>query len=105
MLDNELKKVNIAQKSLINLSNEERKKCLINIKDSIIENTTLIINENLKDIDNARKANLKESLIERLTLDEKRIALLYALLEEMEKQGRDAEASALRWAIFQLEQN
>ena len=39
-----------------------------------------------------------------MTLDEKRIALLYALLDEMEKQGRDAEASALRWAIFQLEQ-
>ena len=83
MLDNELKKVNIAQKSLIKLSNEERKKCLINIKDSIIENTTLIINENLKDIDNARKANLKESLIERLTLDEKRINSLALSIDSL----------------------
>ena len=37
MLDNDLKKVNIAQKSLIKLSNDERRQCLINIKNSILE--------------------------------------------------------------------
>lgn len=40
-----------------------------------------------------------------MTLEERRIQVLYDLLDEMTKQGRDAEASALRWAIFQLEQN
>ena len=29
MLDNDLKKVNIAQKSLIKLSNDERKQCFL----------------------------------------------------------------------------
>lgn len=40
-----------------------------------------------------------------MTLEEKRIKVLYDLMEEMLKQGRDNEASALRWAIYQLENN
>lgn len=39
-----------------------------------------------------------------MTLEEKRIEVLYDLMEEMMKQGREAEVSALRWAIYQLEQ-
>lgn len=38
-----------------------------------------------------------------MTLEEKRIKVLYELMEEMMKQGREVEVSALRWAIFQLE--
>ncbi|MCI5582200.1 MAG: glutamate-5-semialdehyde dehydrogenase [Anaeroplasma sp.] len=83
MLDNDLKKVNIAQKSLIKLSNDERKQCLINIKNSILENSDYIINENLKDIENARGLNLKESLIERLTLNEKRINALALAIDSL----------------------
>lgn len=39
-----------------------------------------------------------------MTLEEKRIEVLYDLMEEMMKQRREAEVSALRWAIYQLEQ-
>ena len=39
-----------------------------------------------------------------MTLEEKRIEVLYDLMEEMKKQNRDIEVSALRWAIYQLEQ-
>lgn len=38
-----------------------------------------------------------------MTLEEKKIEVLYDLMEEMKKQGRDNEASALYWAICQLE--
>lgn len=39
-----------------------------------------------------------------MSLEEKKIEVLYDLMEEMKKQGRDNEVSALRWAIYQLEQ-
>lgn len=38
-----------------------------------------------------------------MTSEEKKIEILYELMDEMKKQGRDNEVSALRWAIFQLE--
>lgn len=38
-----------------------------------------------------------------MTSEEKKIEVLYELMDEMKKQGRDNEVSALRWAIFQLE--
>lgn len=37
------------------------------------------------------------------TLEQKKIQVLYDLMEEMKKQNRDIEVSALRWAIYQLE--
>lgn len=38
-----------------------------------------------------------------MTLDEKRIARLYKLLERMEREKDTDTAAALRWAIFQIE--
>lgn len=38
-------------------------------------------------------------------MDEKKMAKLYELLESAEKNHDEDAASALRWAIFQLEQN
>ena len=37
-------------------------------------------------------------------MDNKNIDILYELMEEMRKQGKQKEAAALRWAIFKLEQ-
>lgn len=36
-------------------------------------------------------------------MEQKRIERLYELLEMLEKQGDTEHASAVRWAIFQLE--
>lgn len=38
-----------------------------------------------------------------MTEEEKRIANLYRLLEELEEKGRTEEAKNLRWALFELE--
>ena len=38
-----------------------------------------------------------------MTEEEKRIANLYGLLEELEEKGRTEETENLRWALFELE--
>lgn len=38
-----------------------------------------------------------------MTEEEKRIANLYGLLEELEEKGRTEEAENLRWSLFELE--
>lgn len=38
-----------------------------------------------------------------MTDTEKKMEVLYKLLEELEQKGRTEEASAVRWAIFTLE--
>lgn len=38
-----------------------------------------------------------------MTEEEKRIANLYGLLEELEEKGRTEEAGKLRWSLFELE--
>ena len=58
---------------LAKLTSEERNQCLKNIKKALIENSSFIIEENKKDIDNAINNNYKQSLIDRLKLDEDRI--------------------------------
>ena len=73
MLDNDLQIVKKAQKSLELLSNEKRNEALIKISEAILKNKDYIIENNLIDITNAKNNDLKESMIERLTLTEKRI--------------------------------
>ncbi len=68
-----LEKVNIAKKDLISLSTDKKNLLLNKIADALILNKELIIKENIKDIDNAKQKGLKESLIERLTLNSSRI--------------------------------
>lgn len=38
-------------------------------------------------------------------VEEKKIAILYALLERAEKEKDEKAAAALRWAIFRIENN
>ena len=69
---------------LINIGNKSRKASLIKLdkgkKDKvlkdyyqlIVKNIKLIIKENKKDIKKAKKKKLKESLLRRLTLNEKK---------------------------------
>ena len=55
------------------LSSEKKNKVLKNYCNLISKNKKLIINENKKDIENAIKKKLKDNLIQRLVLDNKKI--------------------------------
>ena len=63
----------IAQKELWSLDEEERVKALKNISLNLKEKKGLIIEANKKDIERANEENLSEALIDRLTLNDKRI--------------------------------
>lgn len=73
MLDIQLKACKEAQKSLARLDIEKRNKCLSLIAKKLDENRAQIINENKIDILNAKENGLLDSMIERLTLNDKRI--------------------------------
>ena len=62
-----------ASYEIAKLSQTEKNNALESIKKSILDNKNQIISENKKDIENARKNNMAESMIDRLSLDEKRI--------------------------------
>lgn len=51
----------------------ERNTCLQNVSDTLLEDIELILEANKIDVENARKIGMKDSLIDRLFLDEKRL--------------------------------
>lgn len=72
-LNNILARTKEAQKALLKLTNEERNIMLKNIYEAIDKNREYILKENEKDIKLAKDALIKDSMIERLTLNDKRI--------------------------------
>ena len=62
-----------ASRILAKTNTNTKNKTLISIGNLLIENKNLIIKENFKDIESAKKNNLADSLIDRLTLTEERI--------------------------------
>ncbi len=62
-----------ASYEIAKLSQTEKNNALESIKKSILDNKNQIISENKKDIEIARKNNMAESMIDRLSLDDKRI--------------------------------
>ena len=72
-LNNILASTKEAQKALLKLTNEERNLMLRNIYEAIDKNREYILKENEKDIKLAKDALIKDSMIERLTLNDKRI--------------------------------
>ena len=72
-LNNILASTKEAQKALLKLTNEERNLMLRNIYEAIDNNREYILKENEKDIKLAKDALIKDSMIERLTLNDKRI--------------------------------
>ena len=85
MLDELLKKTKEASYELARLSFEDRNKCLELIKNALIKNYEFIIEENNKDIENAKMNNLSEAMIDRLRLDEKRINSLASSIDNIIK--------------------
>ena len=66
-------KVKNTTRRLNSMSTKEKNIVLKQVAKAIIENKDKILNENIKDIQNAIKNNIKDSLIDRLRLNEKRI--------------------------------
>lgn len=62
-----------AEKSICGISVTKRNNALQLISDKLLENKAEIISENAKDVENARKNNMTESFIDRLTLTDERI--------------------------------
>ncbi|QUH24714.1 glutamate-5-semialdehyde dehydrogenase [Serpentinicella alkaliphila] len=67
------KKLKKATQVLVIADTREKNKALAQVALSLQKNTEFILQENKKDIENARATGMKESLIDRLSLDKKRI--------------------------------
>ena len=77
-----LSKCKEASKKLQLLTEDDVNKCLLNIKDALIKNKDFILKENQKDINNA-KGVIKDSMIDRLTLNDKRILSLASSIDDV----------------------
>lgn len=73
MIELLLKEAKEACRSFQLVGYEDKVKALKAIQKALYANTSKIIEANQKDIENARKQGMKESMIDRLLLDEKRI--------------------------------
>ena len=73
MLDDDLKKVKLAQKKLALLNEKNRNECLKRISDALLENKDVILAANQIDVINAKAKDIMPSMIDRLTLNDKRI--------------------------------
>ena len=85
MLDNELIETKNAQKKLALLSALDRNKCLEEIAKELLNNEEYILEANNKDIINAQNNGLSSAMIERLTLNHKRIEGLAQAIYELIK--------------------
>lgn len=72
-----------ASKSLVKLSTDDKNKILISCAEALRKNTKEIIEANKIDLENAEKNGVKLSLIDRLTLTDKRIDAMAEGLEEI----------------------
>jgi glutamate-5-semialdehyde dehydrogenase len=62
-----------ASRSLVKLSQPVKNACLVTVARNLAENTDIILEANEKDIENGRKNNMPESLLDRLKLTKERI--------------------------------
>ena len=72
-----------ASQELANLSSSTKNKALLRMAESIEKNRERIIEENKKDVNLAKKKELSKALMDRLTLDEKRIEQMSKSLEDI----------------------
>ncbi len=62
-----------ASVALAALQPEQRKQMLLNVRDALLANCDFLLSENAKDVENARKNGMINSMIDRLSLDRKRL--------------------------------
>jgi glutamate-5-semialdehyde dehydrogenase len=72
-----------AASAVANLSSVEKDEALVEMAEQLIHHTDMLIEENEKDVEVARKKGLSKAMIDRLTLDEKAIRAMARGLEEV----------------------
>ncbi len=72
-----------AASAVANLSSVEKDEALVEMAEQLIHHTDILIEENEKDVEVARKKGLSKAMIDRLTLDEKAIRAMARGLEEV----------------------
>lgn len=77
------KNAKIASRSLMTASCEMKNKALAAIADALEENTDYIISHNAEDLKNAREKGMSESMLDRLSLDAKRIKAIADAAREL----------------------
>ncbi len=80
-----VKKAKEASRKLAVLDTDTKNKILVSMAGTLRKKTAFLIEKNKLDLENAKKKNLKASMIDRLTLTEKRIEEMAASLEEISK--------------------
>ena len=74
-----------ASRKMAILDPKVKTKALKSMAEALINNSSYIIRENIRDIENAGKNNMPKALIDRLTLDEKRIKAMADSLIQISK--------------------
>lgn len=77
------KNAKLVSKKLRTLSTDMKNNALLNMADSLEKNAHIIIEANKKDIKNAKEKGLSKAMIDRLTLDKKRIKTMADGLREV----------------------
>ena len=77
------KRAKKAESVLMTASTEKKNSALFSIAQALKENAGAILEANAIDIENAKKAGMKSALIDRLSLDEKRIASMASGVKEV----------------------
>ncbi|MCD6089835.1 glutamate-5-semialdehyde dehydrogenase [Candidatus Bathyarchaeota archaeon] len=77
------KKAKAASYELARLPTETKNQALLNMADALEENTSEILNANEKDVKASREKGVKETLLDRLILNEKRISKMAQCLREV----------------------
>lgn len=77
------KRAKAASRSVMLRTNEEKNDALFKIADALEKNHEKIVEANKKDIENARQKGMKDSLIDRLMLNETRIKALASSVREI----------------------
>ena len=86
-----------ASKVLINLSTAQKNKALISIANEIKKDSKNILNNNKKDINNAKIKNLSVPLIDRLMLNEQRIKDMVDGVRAIEKLSDPVGKEIKKW--------
>jgi len=84
-LENIGKRAKTAKTALSKLSKDDKNKALISVSEALIKNKDYILTENKKDIENAKAKGIKDSLIDRLTLNNERIESMASGLLDVSK--------------------
>lgn len=77
------KKAKAASYELARLPTETKNQALLNMADALEENTSEILNANERDVKASREKGVKEALLDRLILNEKRISKMAQCLREV----------------------